>query len=388
MSVLTPKCAALNAVCATPTGNEQVFHPGWLLARALGPGRIGPNGADDTTDEDKSNAIDAIVEQARRVVESSAVYQGAVQRWIGLTSDERRFASATWPTATPVLIGTSAANALETGAALHQTYGVPYLPGSALKGCARAFAVELGVAPDYLDVMFGRSPLRRGDMQAEAGCVIFHDAWWLPPEDARTGGMHRGPLRRDVVTPHHHEYYAGKQAGPTDFDSPVPVATLAARGAYYFVVEGEPAWAQAALRLLRGALARNGIGAKRAAGYGLFITDPQHKACQDAQQATTRLRQRWQGAQRQARQRQLTPQERFCEAVRGVDAAALARKLSRDRTQWASELGVDIETLRELAARWVPAEIRSHWEAFKRQDKFARKAWNFVSGQGDQDGAD
>jgi CRISPR-associated protein Cmr6 len=51
-----------------------------------------------------------------------------------------------------VLIGTGLANQLETGFLLHPLYGVPYLPGSAIKGVTRSalllrWAAEAGISP-------------------------------------------------------------------------------------------------------------------------------------------------------------------------------------------------------------------------------------------------
>ena len=71
------------------------------------------------------------------------------------------------------------------------------------------------------------------------------------------------------MTVHHQEYYGGRGEA-TDFDSPVPNQQLAVQGSFYFVVEGDIRWVALAIRLLRDTLQQQGIGAKRAAGYGFM----------------------------------------------------------------------------------------------------------------------
>ena len=74
-------------------------------------------------------------------------------------------------------IGLGEESVLETSVALHHTYGVPYIPGSALKGIAASFARQhLGDdwqadTPAYVTVF--------GDMHT-AGYVTFFDALPLP----------------------------------------------------------------------------------------------------------------------------------------------------------------------------------------------------------------
>jgi CRISPR-associated protein Cmr6 len=156
-----------------------------------------------------------------------------------------------------MIVGIGTACIRETGISLLRTWGVPFIPGTALKGVAssmaRSHAGETWApgAPAHR-ALFG-DPLH-------GGCVTFHDAWWLPAEWL--------PLDLDVMTVHHGDYYAGGNAAPCDWDEPTPVAFITARGKYLVALSGPAAWVEAAGALLAIALTELGIGAKTAAGYG------------------------------------------------------------------------------------------------------------------------
>lgn len=197
----------------------------------------------------------------------SDLYKLAHARWQQVTGDAGRFRSLYAELPQRLFIGLAGgASALETGVSTSHSYGMPMIPGSSVKGAVRAHAKAIGVTADYLAVLFGEDETGATGSQRlpGAGCLVWHDAWWVPDNN--------GPFVGEVVTVHHPGYYAGKEEA-TDFDSPVPNAQVAVRGSFHFVVEGDPAWAEMAVALLRGALEQSGIGAKRAAGYGGMVED-------------------------------------------------------------------------------------------------------------------
>lgn len=167
-----------------------------------------------------------------------------------------------------MVVGLGAESVLETSIALHRTYGVPYIPGSALKGLAAAAAHKFLENDKWkkpsADKEIGESHrVMFGDTES-SGYVTFHDALWIPEGDGRSL-----PLDLDVMTVHHPDYYQGKEnAPPADWDSPTPVAFVSAQGKYLLAVTGPEEWVGAALEILAEALERDGIGAKTAAGYG------------------------------------------------------------------------------------------------------------------------
>jgi CRISPR-associated protein Cmr6 len=165
-----------------------------------------------------------------------------------------------------MLVGSGEKGAAEAGITLHQTYGVPYIPGSALKGLTATYAnihvdgfaapTSRHSTPTPYEVMFGT--------EMGAGYVTFFDALYIP-----NTGPNRRPLEPDVITGHHSGYYVGNTpTAPADWDSPIPVPILTAVGCYLIALDGPDAWVKVALEILGLALRDSGIGAKTAAGYG------------------------------------------------------------------------------------------------------------------------
>lgn len=166
-----------------------------------------------------------------------------------------------------LVIGLGGESVLETSILLHHTYGVPYLPGSSLKGFAARYArtrlatASWGKDSEAFETLFGST--------GEAGYVTFFDALYVP-------GSARGdcPLAPDVITVHHPAYYRGEPgAPPADWDSPIPVPFLSAGGAYLIALHGAANWVVAAFEILRLALIEEGIGAKTSSGYGRMMLE-------------------------------------------------------------------------------------------------------------------
>lgn len=172
-----------------------------------------------------------------------------------------------------LVVGLGAQAIRETNIALLHTWGVPYLPGSALKGLASAAAHGLSEEVTWKKAGEKREQgtqraqgedhaLLFGDTES-AGCVVFHDAWWAPgPGDTTL------PLDVDVMTIHHPDYYRDGKSPPADWDEPNPVAFLTARGRYLIALSGPEAWVLRAGEWLALGLVHLGIGAKTQAGYG------------------------------------------------------------------------------------------------------------------------
>lgn len=170
-----------------------------------------------------------------------------------------------------LVVGLGGEGVLETSITLHRTYGVPYIPGSALKGLASRYAHL------YLEGEAWRRNLaefQRGQAQAalfgttaEQGLVVFFDALPLPGE---------WRLHPDIMNPHHQGYNAGEEEPPADWDSPIPVPFLSSTGTFLLALAPAPGtdreaarpWLEAAWQILQWALAEEGIGAKTSSGYG------------------------------------------------------------------------------------------------------------------------
>jgi len=174
-----------------------------------------------------------------------------------------------------MVIGLGDESVLETSVTLHRTYGVPYIPGSALKGLAAMF-VRTRLAGTEWGECIGQGQAKQwvagqpynvvfGDTE-QAGYVTFFDALYVP------GSEHNGQaLWPDVITVHHTDYYQGKDAPPADWDSPTPIPFLSATGNYLIALAAQPgcdAWVNLTFDLLGHALRELGIGAKTSSGYG------------------------------------------------------------------------------------------------------------------------
>lgn len=156
------------------------------------------------------------------------------------------------------VIGIGGATPWETGLTLHDPLGVPYLPTSALHGMVRVGARRRAVSEEQLEATMGTTEQR--------GKLLFLAA--LPEE-------HTVSLELDVMTPHHSAYYAGEgRALPLETAlNPIPVPFLTiGRGTRFtgYLCARPEHWIhlRRAMRWLRVALERNGVGAKTGAGYG------------------------------------------------------------------------------------------------------------------------
>ncbi|MBA3884771.1 MAG: type III-B CRISPR module RAMP protein Cmr6 [Acidobacteria bacterium] len=228
--------------------------------------------------------------------------------------------------ASRLLVGHGNSSATDVGITVHHTWGVPMVPGSAVKGLVAHFvdavygpddpernawdqAGDERARADYQGVTWRGRRIARGpgavyrtlfgapdagednalrerglDAGAAAGLVAFHDALYVPdcvPDDK--------PFAADVLTVHQGEYYeAGLKWAkwqehrhgseppvpwPSDYDSPNPVAFLTVRpGArLLFALSGPADWTELGERLLRRALENWGVGGKTSAGYGRLV---------------------------------------------------------------------------------------------------------------------
>lgn len=155
-------------------------------------------------------------------------------------------------------LGTKA-NAHEIGLALHGTYGWPVIPGPALKGLVRSWAVSSGVPDAEIARVLG------GAAPAAQGTVRFLDAM---PDSKPVSVV------ADVMTPHVKPYYdhlagSAPRAAPAEYHNPVPLPFLTVRGGYAVDLWGpDPDDLSLAAHWLAAAGDELGAGAKTAAGYG------------------------------------------------------------------------------------------------------------------------
>jgi CRISPR-associated protein Cmr6 len=249
-----------------------------------------------------------------------------------------------------MVVGLGAKGALEAGLTLHRTWGVPYIPGSSLKGIA-AMAADAFFEDPRWKRRFDTSKARPDERNAwdalfgdpeEMGAVLFHDAWLLPTS--------RYPyLHLDVMTVHHADYYAGKSESAGDDEDPNPVPFASVTGEFLVVVEALPGvsedWLRAAWEALRLGLDRHGIGGKTNAGYGRLSLASWEDAdsYQERQRERERQRQIEEDLRRkeEARRVKMRLEQEAEEKRRGVEAL-------RARTEGVASFKEAIALLREV----------------------------------------
>jgi CRISPR-associated protein Cmr6 len=240
--------------------------------------------------EEKRAILQAAINAAGNP-EVRKLYKAAFERW--QKSLPELTAANDLQTVGRLIVGLGTENVLETGIRLHHTYGMPILPGSALKGLAAHYCDQVwganepkfkkptpeqdkayrrwlsgeGPKPDenYHRLLFGTTD--------DSGCIIFHDGWFIPDSESE-------PLKLDVMTPHHPRWLDGS-VPPTDFDSPTPVPFLSVAGQFHVAVSwrgpaGDKArnWTELALSLVADALHSWGVGGKTTSGYGRLAVPP------------------------------------------------------------------------------------------------------------------
>lgn len=203
-----------------------------------------------------------------------------------------------------VLVGHGNPSVVEVGMTLHRAYGVPYIPGSSLKGVLSHYLSEWGTASGAEDAVkwkgvgydeatgapseppgayhgriFGAPEMASitdpNERWGLRGAVAFEDAWYIPGT-----ALNDQPLAVDVLTPHQFKYYSQyghSGSGPNDWDSPVPIQFLTVRpGAEFLfaVTSSSTRAAELAKGHLMDVLASCGVGGKTRAGYGQFEKDP------------------------------------------------------------------------------------------------------------------
>jgi CRISPR-associated protein Cmr6 len=220
--------------------------------------------------EQKGSTLEPFVEHIRQTgeIKEPLAYAAFFNRW--QTELEKAGAAVRQAEVVGRLAaGLGGETVIETGLTLHHTYGVPYIPGSSLKGAARAYAIanlagEWAEGGSAFRTLFGGlaiSPGKKPEEKARAGITVFHDALPIP-------GSFK--IYNDVMTVHHPDYYQKESSPPADWDSPTPIPFPSVNGRFLIATYAPSAseWAEAAMAILRLALAERGVGGKTSSGYG------------------------------------------------------------------------------------------------------------------------
>ena len=237
----------------------------------------------------------------------------------------------------PFTTGLGNEHPLENGFAFLNPYGLPYLPGSGIKGVLRQAARELARGdwgdghgwtqdrihllqrkgqPDIeltmLDVLFGRET-EGGDSDHVRGALSFWDALPQIPGDS---------LAVDIMTPHQSHYYqqkvdrkSGDSVSPHDSGAPNPISFLTlppgTRFAFYVQCDlprlerlapdlaHKNSWQTRLTAAFEHAFEWLGFGAKTAVGYGAMQKDKKAAERREREAAESREKDAKEAAERQ-----------------------------------------------------------------------------------------
>jgi CRISPR-associated protein Cmr6 len=226
--------------------------------------------------DEKGDSAKELLNALEKMSVSSQAYKTAFARWQSNLPENKLLFTAT--TMSALAIGLGNASPLEVGFTLHQTYGTPYLPGSAIKGLLTRAAEAHELSQEVKEILFGTTE--------SAAHIVYWDAM-LEPSSTK-------PFQQDVITVHHQKYYQGN-GYPTDFDDPIPVPFLSVKSGITFCValssssEGAGQWLYLAAELLKYAFEKMGLGGKTNSGYGYFKAQLPEKEKSPDEQGQTLL---------------------------------------------------------------------------------------------------
>ena len=254
--------------------DADAFAPYKGKARIIGQVPTGPQKR--AANEQLKNEFDAVINDVCLLPSSSQAQikalrhrQKALIAHYGISG----YSISTKSTA-PFATGLGSEHPIENGFSFLTPYGLPYLPGSGVKGILRRAMQELynegqeGVTQEAIDALFGPDKVYRSE-DAQRGVLDFWDVFPNPAG---------GKLVVEIMTPHFGDYYQKEQT-PHDSGAPVPVSFLAVPAQSDFDFHGIchssrlPEFLQTQWRALLDvafahAFAWVGFGAKTAVGYG------------------------------------------------------------------------------------------------------------------------
>src|SRR6266700_1649549 len=289
----------------------------------------------------------------------TALTQSAYARWRAMISAMGVIpfhAALDWRMA----IGLGGESVLETDLTLHHLYGIPFIPGSALKGLTRAYVT--GEIEEYKSdkIDSDKEEVKRiFGSQEQAGTVLFFDAMPLNGEVQ---------FVVDIMNPHYPDYYGGTKP-PTNDQSPIPVTFLTVTDTTFtFALASRDAGKEQHMKdveqvkgWLQEALQKYGVGGKTSAGYGYFKIGTQPVPSIGQQGPTTQTEPR-----PTERLRPRLPQFRAGQEITGsvvVPTDDIRRRAPDDvraflRYQSFATTDVLIVVSAEEAQNWKPGETR------------------------------
>ena len=258
-----------------------------------------------------------------------------------------------------LIVGLGSGHVLETNMTLHHVYGIPYIPGTAVKGVLRHWWLQEDFDNDENSALRDEKFLALFGSQKQRGKVQFLDA-------------HPGEVRftKDIMNPHYPEYYSGGKP-PTDNQNPVPINFLTVeRTSFRFVfLTRTPGLLKRLKERFERALEMKGIGAKTAVGYGYFHdfkdqTDGIISEVKRQQQAEQEKVERQREAERLAN---LSPVERLAEELERLTAR------QEDEERVTQIYNDELQSSQGDEKRMIAQALKNYWQRINKWSGGSKK---------------
>ena len=247
-----------------------------------------------------------------------------------------------------LIVGLGSEHVQETNMTLHHIYGIPYIPGSAVKGVLRHWWLQEDFDNNEDRALMDENFLALFGSQERRGEVQFLDAY---PEQVY--------FATDIMNPHYPDYYSGSKP-PTDSQNPVPIKFLTVeKNTFRFAFLSKK---QELLDKLKArfedVLDMKGIGAKTAVGYGYFRnfedqTDKIIDTFKRQQQAEREEAERQREAERLAN---LSPVEQLAEELKHLTASSV------DEARVTDIYNTELQSLEGDEQLMIAQALKAYWE--------------------------
>lgn len=261
-----------------------------------------------------------------------------------------------------LIVGLGGDHVLETNMTLHHIYGIPYIPGSAVKGVLRHWWLQedfdnregKALKDENFLALFG-GPKQRGKVQ-------FLDAYPDPK-------VH---FAMDIMNAHYPKYYGGTKP-PTDSQNPVPINFLTVeQTTFRFAFLAKvPRLLNELKKRFKEALELKGIGAKTAVGYGYFRDFKEMDIVKKELEKQREAERLWAKEQAEKQRREKEEVERQREAERLANLSPVERlveelnRLTEGQVDEARVTAIYSEELPRLAGdeeQMIARALKAYWQ--------------------------
>ena len=258
-----------------------------------------------------------------------------------------------------LIVGLGSEHVQETNMTLHHIYGIPYIPGSAVKGVLRHWWLQEDFDNNEGKALKNENFLALFGSQERRGQVLFLDAY---PDQVHSA--------KDIMNPHYPDYYSGS-APPTDSQNPVPINFLTVEKTTFrfaFLAKKQELLNKLKTRF-EDVLEMKGIGAKTAVGYGYFRnfedqTDKIIDTFKRQQQAEREEAERQRDAERLAK---LSPVEQLVEELNGLADNSV------DEARVTDIYNTELQSLEGDEQQMIAQALKAYWERINKWSGGSRK---------------